>query len=414
MCNKESDADSGADTGMRPRNWLILGVALALAGTLTWRFVRPMNIFVVSAAFERPIASAIPAPLTSLSAAECGGCHDEIYAEWKTTIHSRAWTDPYFQADWHFDNLPQNCKNCHIPLDRQQEHRVTGFRDAAKLQPILEPNPDFDATLQHEGVTCVACHLRDGHILGPRGNEQAPHTVARFADPNEVCVRCHVVGNNRWDTFYRFPPCGTVMEIERTRTGHALPRSGETVVNDVAALGCVQCHMPLVERRTAVGGPLRVTRRHLWRGGHDPAMVRSALRAELTEVPADDGTRRVELTVENIGADHFLPTGTPDRHLTVTLRALAADGRVLREKREALKRTVVWRPFIVDLWDTRLARGEPQRIALELPEPTTVVDTEVRYHLLAESRRRRIGYRNSEPISYAVIEQRMTVKKASK
>lgn len=385
-------------------------IAVAAAGFLGWRFVRPLNIFVVTEAFERPIATTLPSPLTTLSAKECGGCHQDIFEEWRTTMHSKAWTDPYFQTDWRFDGSPQVCKNCHIPLDRQQEHRVTGFRDAAKWHPILEPNPGFDAQLQHEGVTCAACHLREGRLAGPRGDAGAPHPVSRFADPNAVCVRCHVVGNNRWDTFYRFPPCGTVMEIEHTRAGRTLPRSGETVVQDVAGLGCVQCHMPLVERRTATDGPLRTTRRHLWRGGHDPAMVRSALRAEITEAPVGDGAPRIELVVENIGTDHFLPTGTPDRHLTVTLRALAADGHVLRETHAKLKRTVMWRPFIVDLRDTRLPRGEPRRYMLELPPGSRTIEAEVRYHLLAESRRQRIGYRNTEPISYPVFEERKTLR----
>jgi hypothetical protein len=384
-------------------------VAIAVAGFLVWRFVRPLNIFVVSEAFERPITTTIPQPLKTLSAGECGSCHTDIYAEWKTSIHSQAWTDPYFQADWRFDGSPQNCKNCHVPLDRQQEHRVIGFRDADKWQPILEPNPGFDAQLQHEGVTCAVCHLRDGKILGPRGDPSAPHPVTPLAESNEVCVRCHVVGNNRWDTFYRFPPCGTVMEIERTRAGHILPRGGEAVVKDVASLGCVQCHMPIVDRPVSTGGPLRTTRRHLWRGGHDPAMVRSALRAEIIEVPAGNGTPHIEFVVENIGTDHFLPTGTPDRHLTVTLRALAADGRVLREKHAALKRTVMWRPFIVDLRDTRLPRGEPRRFRLDLPARSNTVEAEVRYHLLTESRRQRIRYRNAEPISYPVFQERRLI-----
>ena len=30
-------------------------------------------------------------------------------------MHSQAWTDPYFQADWQFDGAQQICKNCHIP-----------------------------------------------------------------------------------------------------------------------------------------------------------------------------------------------------------------------------------------------------------------------------------------------------------
>ncbi len=125
-----------------------------------------MNIFVVSEAFERPISTErIPFPMKALRAEECAACHQEFYREWSTTIHSQAWTDPYFQADWRFDRKQQICKNCHTPLDRQQPQRVLGFNDKDKWDPILAPNPDFDPELQAPG-----CDLR----RLPRARRQDP------------------------------------------------------------------------------------------------------------------------------------------------------------------------------------------------------------------------------------------------
>jgi hypothetical protein len=211
------------------------------------------------------------------------------------------------------------------------------------------------------------------------------------------------VQGKRWDTFYRMPPCGTTAEIAagqgRPRTG-----SGEYAVREIAELGCVQCHMPRGEKSAA-----RTARRHLWRGGHDSTMVRSALTASLSESNATRGGRVAELVLENTGAAHFLPTGTPDRHLTVRVRALDAGGRVIGEATDTLERAIMWRPFIVDLWDTRLARGMPRRLALELPSETRTIEAEVRYHLLAESRRRRIGYEPAEPISYVIFDQHRSI-----
>jgi cytochrome c553 len=178
----------------------ILLLVLLLAVFLAWRFIRPLNIFVVTEAFERPEdTSEIPQPLVGLGARECAACHQDFYDEWRTTIHSQAWTDPYFQTDWQFDDSQQVCRNCHTPLDRQQLHVILGFRDKDKWDPIMEPNPDFDPDLQHEGVTCTACHLRDGKIVGVQGIQDAPHPVQQLNDPNEVCVRCHVVDGDRWD-----------------------------------------------------------------------------------------------------------------------------------------------------------------------------------------------------------------------
>ncbi len=230
------------------RKTLVVTITLiALAVFVGWRFVRPMNIFVVTKAFERPIDTrAAPAMFKTLSAQECAACHRDFYDEWSTAIHSQAWTDPYFQADWRYDDEQQICKNCHTPLDRQQEYRVLGFRDRAKWDPVLAPNPDFDPRLQHEGVTCAACHFRDGAILGPFGLDTAPHPVQKLADPNQVCVRCHVVQGERWDTFYKMPPCGTVAEISRgtdqrePSRGQPLflgGRTGEIRVEEIAGLG---------------------------------------------------------------------------------------------------------------------------------------------------------------------------------
>lgn len=376
---------------MRPRRWIALGLVGAFAGFLAWRSFRPMNIFVVSPAFERPVdTAAAPAVLGKLRAENCGACHPQQYRDWQTTVHSRAWTEPYFQVDWAFDGRQQVCRNCHTPLDRQQENRVLGFRDRAKWDPVLAPNSDFDAALQKEGVSCAGCHLRDGKILGPGKSANAPHSTEKFSDPNAVCLRCHVVQGNRWDTFYKLPPCGTVAEIAAAK-GRLKARSGEYAVRDVAGLGCVQCHMP--------------DGRHLWRGGHSPAMVRSALSASLVQSAGG----RAELVLENTGAAHFLPTGTPDRHLSFSLRALDAGGRVLAETSATLERTILWRPFIVDLWDTRLPRGAPRRYSLALPAETRVVEAQVRYHLLGEVRRSRIGYQPEEPINYLVFDRRLAI-----
>ena len=428
------------------RRTIIALVLLGLVVFLVWRFVRPMNIFVVDDRFSSPVVTTqTPPVLGKLSARECSACHKEIYDEWRTTIHSQAWTDPYFQVDWQFDDAQHICRLCHTPLDRQQPHTVLGYHDKDQWKPILVENPGFDPELQHEGVTCAACHYREGKIVGVLGDTDAPHPVEKLEDPNQVCIRCHVVEGDRWDTFFRFPPCGTVAEIESTLatvpdkqdleyltnlmeisetsidepfklpdSGLMTPgKTGEVIASDTRALGCVQCHMPLVKRPLVEGGVARVARQHLWRGGHDPGMVRKALTIDFEEKrrPEQD-LKLFQLTLANTGAAHYVPTGTPDRHLTVRLRVLDAQGGVLAEELHTIKRTVMWRPFIVDLWDTRLARWQPRRFDLEVPVDSGAVsvEAEISYHLLAESRRKRIGYENRTPINYTVFRKQIPVK----
>ena len=121
------------------KNRYIVVIVLVLSGFLMWRFIRPMNIFVVNDTFAWPIdTSQVVPPLNTLSAEECGACHQEIYKEWKTTIHSQAWTDPYFQGDYIFDGEQYICRTCHTPLDRQLPELAVDYLDKNKWYPVLE------------------------------------------------------------------------------------------------------------------------------------------------------------------------------------------------------------------------------------------------------------------------------------
>ncbi len=160
--------------------------------------------------------------------------------------------------------------------------------------------------------------------------------------------------------------------------------------------------MPLVERPLVKGGKARPVRRHLWRGGHDPEMVKKGLEVRFAEISsAASDTRTFAVTLTNVGAAHYLPTGTPDRHLTVQLRLLNSREELIDEQNHTLRRTVMWRPFIVDLWDTRLPRWQSRSYQFTFPmhdgQRPAAVEAVVRYHLLDETRRQRIGYVNSEP-----------------
>ncbi|GBE08302.1 doubled CXXCH motif [bacterium BMS3Abin11] len=395
---------------------IIIAFVIILIGFFTWRFIRPMEIFVVDDRFAWPVdTSKVPPVLGDLSAETCGSCHTEFYQEWRTTIHSQAWTDPYFQADWKFEDKRDSCRLCHTPLDRQQPQTVLGYRDASKWDPVLEDNPNFDPKLQHEGVTCAACHYREGKIVGVLDNVNAPHPVKKLDNPNEVCVRCHVVDGKRWDTFYRFPPCGTVTEIQ-SNSG-AVSRSGETIVKDIASLGCVDCHMPAIKRPLVEGGVVRNARQHLWRGGHDPEMVRKAFTASLFEEKLKEkNKRKFTFKITNTGARHYLPTGTPDRYLSVNMRLLDSQGKILKEENHKLIRNMMWRPFIIDLSDTRLAYGKPREYSMEYStgefNNVAAMEVKVRYHLVNENRVKRINYQSQEPIDYEVFSKRIDLSEA--
>jgi hypothetical protein len=192
-----------------------------------------------------------------------------------------------------------------------------------------------------------------------------------------------------------------------------LQRSGK---GGAEKIDCTGCHMPAVVRPVWDGGSPRPGRMHLWKGGHDQETVRRALRVELEVKEGNNVYKRsARIKLTNIGAGHYLPTGTPDRHLTVEFRLKDDNGKVLKEKKYVLKRTILWRPFIIDLWDTRLAKGKSQTYFFNFrtdsdPAPAEL-EVFIRYHLLDEARRKRIGYQNKEPISYVLYHYNMDVGK---
>jgi hypothetical protein len=351
-----------------------------------------LNIFVVEERFERPMKIEKPEGLNTVSAGGCKDCHKEIYDEWSESMHAKAWTDPYYQVDFLFDGSQQICLNCHIPLENQQENLILGFKDGEKFKPILKPNPDFDPNLKNEGVTCIVCHIRDGKIVGPYGSEDAPHAV--IADPEitygiKFCEKCHVVSGKRLDTFYNIPPCGTVAEIEK---------GGQKA-------DCVGCHMPEVIRPIAEGMNERKGRRHLFYGGHHPGHVEKSLKVEYRK-EIEKNRYKFIFTLTNVGAAHYLPTGTPDRHLTLEIRLLDKNGNVIKEEIHKMKRYILWRPFIVEMRDTRLPYNKPREYVFNFKRddknPPAILDITIRYHLVDEARRKRIGYKNKEPIAYPI------------
>ncbi|MHB1240729.1 MAG: hypothetical protein ACYC18_09525, partial [Gammaproteobacteria bacterium] len=69
-------------------------------------------------------------------------------------------------------------------------------------------------------------------------------------------------------------------------------------------------------------------------------------------------------------------------------------------------RHVLWRTFIVDLWDTRLAFRKPRtyRFGFSMdrtPRPAEL-EIQVRYHLAPPEYARRVGYHSAEPLGYSL------------
>jgi hypothetical protein len=283
---------------------------------------------------------------SSLQPKDCGACHPVQYGDWRTSVHAlsmgpgvagqldeMATTDPASALE---------CYVCHAPLAEQSPTRRTAAG--------IVPNPVHDGTLRPQGVVCASCHVRghlrfgpprrDGSLASATPRQRLPHrgvTRTRAFLASEFCRDCH-----------QFRPDGFAVNGKLLQDTYE-----EWKASPFAAQGiqCQDCHMP--------------DRRHLWRGIHDEAMVRSGIEITLApDVPTLTAGEEFSVTLEvkNARVGHAFPTYVTPR---VILRGelVGVAGEVVAGSR---RETIVAREVELDLSrelsDTRLAPGQSARL----------------------------------------------------
>ncbi|MGE0472682.1 MAG: multiheme c-type cytochrome [Nitrospirales bacterium] len=390
----------------RLKFWLLFLLLLGIGIYVFYTEIRPTVIFGLREDYAKAIPyQQVPVGLKSLNAEECGNCHEEIYKEWKTSIHAQAYTDPFFQAYWKKDGHVWVCLNCHTPLENQQPTLIQDLPRGRVEKAFEIPNYRYDSEYQQEGVTCAACHVRDGVILGPYDDSAAPHPT-RY-DPSfrttQICYRCHNVVSGPMQ-FYNVGPCGTYAESE-----------GEFFIKE-RGFTCQTCHMPEVQRPVAKNSPIRYGRRHLWRGGHDPDMIKKAVAVQVqadppSPVPGEDVT--LTLTLINAGAGHKIPTGDPDRFFTVDFLVKDPNGQVVKQQTDTMGRWILWQPVIVEVYDNRLLplASRDYRFEYEIPqsEKGWSVVARIRYHILTDDQHQmlidRYELKADDPYVFTIYER---------
>jgi hypothetical protein len=364
-------------------------------------------------------------PVHDQSARTCAGCHQQIYDQWRGSMHanSTALKDPIHEAMYrqvmgdprkegvNKDGKYPVCLNCHAPLAAMD--KVTK----------LDSRPEYE-----EGVTCVVCHtMKDfkgidgedgkmrygiksyefsdrlqgpsGRNLGPAGNRfvmTIPPDLRRPQDVDEpapfgqgeqggfhpyamegnalmmrttqVCLGCHDRRNN----FNKVALCATGPEFKSTDS-----------------FNCQQCHMPVNNGFAD----------HSMMGGHSQAMVERAVILSLEAAQNGDNIDAV-VTLKNT-LPHNAPTGAPFRNMYVRISGLDSEGKVLwtnyqkhpiKEDPKSMLRLILLGedgkpappPKATQMGkDSRLAPNEERSIEYQLPAVgVTMVRAELYYDLL--------------------------------
>jgi hypothetical protein len=329
-------------------------------------------------AYDLPSKTVLPGALgaTSLGghqpSADCAACHEEIYTEWKSSMHAHAMNSPLMIAQTNevLEQVlssasapdPQEiCVNCHGPIGAMLTRQASLPLSGGKLG---------DDAFLNEGVGCVACHqwageprtggagfvpFQEGYepgrtfygpIADPVGNAyHQSEAGAVFAKPEELCRNCHVValdknGDGRLDR-------GVDLVLQ-------------TLWDEWAALGggpsCLDCHMPVTGRKRAAESasvpfeqdreaPDRLVRDHSFVAVDyplDDSAARQASRprregllagaASLGVAPEsvqkELGRVRFKVEVRNSGTGHNMPGGFAFvRQLWLEVNVLDAAGR---------------------------------------------------------------------------------------
>ena len=255
----------------------------------------------------------------SLHPAACGVCHPVQFAEWKSSLHARAF-GPGFRAELRsgVDDV-STCHTCHTPLSEQAD------------------NPE----LRRHAIVCSSCHVRGHRRFGPTQEQQREGPSAHGGavrseafERAEFCVRCHQFGEGQ-----DMPGGKFVMDVYREWREARQERA------------CQSCHMP--------------DRRHLWRGIHDRDMVRGAMKLEI------EAGERIEIKITNSGAGHMMPT------YIVPLIVLSArfEDAAGREIEGTLRTWEIGRELTdsldEEISDTRLKPGETRTYIYEGSPPAS-------------------------------------------
>ena len=316
-----------------------------------------------------------------IGARQCGNCHSEIFKEWQDSTHAHAFSDLQFQAEIAKPGQPVwLCLNCHIPVENQREKRVIGLTAGNLLLPVEEKNEYFDAELAKEGITCASCHLKtianETVVIGPTGDlkNQAPHKVIQNKTAlASRCNDCHNVTDKLNDNFTCW--FATADELSSGPYG----KTGTT---------CVSCHMPKTLRPAAKGFPPKDVSRHLWVGGgipktyegYDSLLQRGfgnalepGLRAQVRQGKHDTFI----VTLRNLSAGHWIPTGDPERHYVVTMTAKNAKNEILETRDLRIGQRWRWEPKPEKIGDDRLKPQESREYSFVLPKKSHIVAFEV-------------------------------------
>ncbi len=288
----------------------------------------------------------------SLNPEGCSQCHRDQHEDWKRSLHSKAvgpgllsqlrpYDDPGFTASCYF---------CHAPMTEQSE--IAGVEEDKEDRGFVK-NPGFDMGLKLSGVSCSACHLRDGEVYGPppgrdrEGRSEVRGEKSEAGNMKKETGRERQQGHSEFivkDFFERAEFCASCHQLDEGYELNGKPltntyREWKESIYGENKISCQSCHMP--------------GRRHLFRGIHDTEMVKKGITFDVAYTG-----QKASLLMTNSGVGHFFPTYVTPL-VVVKGYLVEGDGKMILS---SVKEAYIGRRVTLDLaeeeYDTRLAPGK--------------------------------------------------------
>jgi len=252
---------------------------------------------------------------------QCEVCHRQEAQDWAQSRHAQAWVSETFAMSTNNRSIKM-CLPCHAP----EPILVKGFGE----------HPDLRNEMREHGIDCMSCHRdANGGYHGTLGTQPEDHPGPVVKNEkfgtNEMCGTCHEVFGT-YDSF---------KQTQWAKDAH----------------GCVNCHMPVVERPIAIapsGLPARKARVHKFEGA-TPQMFQKGVKVE-----AERKEDVLQVKLESVWVGHTFPTGPEQVVAIVDVRLMKA-GAEVGKKQELLADNVA-----IDGSDTRLQPGERRVIRVPL------------------------------------------------
>ncbi len=308
-------------------------------------------------------------PIHHVSAEVCANCHQDIYKQWKGSMHaqSTALKDPIHGT---FYQMVAGS-----PTEEGVLHKASGkypiCLQCHAPNAAMDKSTKLDAMAAYsEGVNCVACHTlksykgiegKDGKLQLGLNAYEVSDTLQAPAGINNGLSKLASAGDDLFggaglsggsDSSQRPNPhlgeplvfdgqiipalpmeanprlvkssdsCMGCHDQRNNPHGVPLCQTGNEYRATDSKVSCLSCHMPISNGIAD----------HSMGGGHDPAMVKRAVIFDVNAV--EDGDMLKTTVYLKNQLPHSMPTGAPFRNLFLKLTAYDADGNVVWENAE--------------------------------------------------------------------------------